>query len=109
MVQTLDAAGELQGEPARLGVERGEPTSLAVDCGASGCHVVVTVRTGSEALLMAGVLRDKGQPLALRRVAALGSPVAAGVPLALAGDELVYADADEDGVWRVRRALLDWP
>jgi hypothetical protein len=109
MVAPLDAAGEPHGEPARLGIEVGEPTSLAVDCGASGCHLVVTVRSGSEALLLAGVLRDRGEALALRRVAALGSPIAAGVPLALAGDELLYGDADEDGAWRVRRALLDWP
>jgi hypothetical protein len=109
MVAPLDATGEPHGEPARLGIEVGEPTSLAVDCGASGCHLVVTVRSGSEALLLAGVLRNLGEPLALRRIAALGSPIAAGVPLALAGDELLYGDADEDGAWRVRRALLDWP
>jgi hypothetical protein len=109
MVESLDASGEPHGEPARLAIEQGEPTSLAVDCGASGCHLVVIVRSGASAALFAGVLREKGEPLALRRIAALGSPIAAGVPLALAGDELLYGDADEDAVWRVRRALLDWP
>src|SRR6185369_806624 len=96
MFEALDGAGEPHGEPTRYGIEVGEPTSLAVDCGANGCHVVVTVRAGSEAMLFAGVLREKDEALALRRIAALGSPIAAGVPLALAGDELLYADGDED-------------
>jgi hypothetical protein len=108
MIQSLDTKGEPRGEPERLAIERGEPTALAVDCAAGSCRLVVTVRAGADAALFAGVRRAEG-PVVLKRIAALGSPIAAGVPLALAGDELLYADADEDGAWRVRRALLDWP
>ncbi|HEV8551306.1 MAG TPA: hypothetical protein VGQ57_19795, partial [Polyangiaceae bacterium] len=108
MIERLDTTGDGHGEPERVPIDLGEPTALAIDCSAENCRVVVTVRTGSEAALLAGVLRGSA-PLALRRVASLGSPIAAGVPAALAGEELLYADADADGSWRVRRALLDWP
>jgi hypothetical protein len=71
---------------------------------------VSTVRAGSDAALLSGILRAQSAgSVAFKRIASLGSPIAAGVPLALAGDELLYADADADGAWRVRRALLDWP
>ena len=110
MVQKLDASGELQGEPERMPVAVGEPTALALACNGEVCHLVTTARAGSDAALLAGILRAQSAgPIAFKRIASLGSPVAAGVPLALAGDELLYADADADGEWRVRRALLDWP
>ena len=70
---------------------------------------LVVARHGDEAALYAGVLRDAGSPLALKRLVTLVSRSSSGVPLALSGDELVYADADSEGRWRVRRALLDWP
>lgn len=110
MVQKLDASGELLGEPERMPVAAGEPTALALDCSGDICHLVTTVRAGGDAALLAGLLRAQSSaPVSFKRVASLGSPIAAGVPLALAGDELLYADADADGEWRVRRALLDWP
>ena len=109
VIQRLDATGELAGEPERLLLPEGEPTALAVDCVADACRLVVAARSGEEAMLLAGVRRASGDPVPLKRLVALGSRGAAGVPLALVGEELLYADATDDGVWRLRRALLDWP
>ena len=60
-------------------------------------------------MVLGGARSAGGEPVVLKRLVSLGSKSAASVPLALAGDELVYADANDDGAWRVRRALLDWP
>jgi len=109
LLQRLDGAGELAGEPERLALPEGEPTALAVNCVTDACRLVVAARSGEEAMLFGGVRRAMGEPVPLKRLVALGSRSAAGVPLALAGEELLYADATDDGVWRVRRALLDWP
>jgi hypothetical protein len=109
MVQRLDATGELEGEPERLPLPEGEPTSLAVDCSADACRLVVAARAGETAMLLGAVRRATGEPVPLKRLVALASKSAADVPLALVGEELLYADASDDGAWRVRRALLDWP
>ncbi|HEY3497762.1 MAG TPA: hypothetical protein VGK73_23855 [Polyangiaceae bacterium] len=107
--QDIDAKGAAAGEPLRVPIADGEPTALAVDCKASDCRVVLAVRSGDEAALYAGVLRADANSLSFKRLLTLGSRGSVGVPLAIAGDELVYADADAEGRWRVRRALLDWP
>jgi hypothetical protein len=107
--QELDAKGMPSGDPVRVGLARGEPTALAVDCGNDVCRVVLAVRDGDDAALYAGVRRGASQPFEMKRLLALGSRGSVGTPLALRGDELVYADADAEGQWRVRRALLDWP
>ncbi|HSU39451.1 MAG TPA: hypothetical protein VLJ38_07785 [Polyangiaceae bacterium] len=109
MLQDLDAAGELVGEARRLALAEGEPAALALDCVADTCHLVVGARAGDDAMLLASSFRKRGEPVPLKRVASLGSRSAAGIPLALAGEELLYADMNDDGAWRVRRALLDWP
>ncbi len=109
MLQRLDPSGAPQGEPERLELERGEPSALALDCTADACHLVVAARDGEAGLLLGGARGAGNEPVVLKRLVALGSKSAASVPLALAGEELVYADASEDGAWRVRRALLDWP
>jgi hypothetical protein len=69
----------------------------------------VAARDGEAGLLLGGVRGAGSEPVALKRLVALGSKSAASVPLALAGEELVYADTSDDRAWRVRRALLDWP
>jgi hypothetical protein len=109
VLQRLDAASESVGEPERLPLEAGEPAALALDCNADTCRLVVTAFAGEDAMLLASVRRLQGEPVPLKRIASLGSRSAASVPLALAGDELAYADESDDGSWRVRRALLDWP
>jgi hypothetical protein len=109
VIQRLDATGEPQGDPARLELDEGEPSALAVDCAADTCRLVVAAHVGDDAMLLAGVESMRGEPVPLKRIASLGSRGAAAVPLALAGEELVYADVNDDGGWRVRRALLDWP
>jgi hypothetical protein len=109
VIQRLDATGEPTGEPERLPLEQGEPSALAVDCAGDACRIVVAAFAGEDAMLLAGVRRARGEPVPLKRIAALGSRSAAAVPLALEGEELVYADVSDDGSWRVRRALLDWP
>ena len=58
--------------------------------------------------MVAGV-RRVGSLVRFRRIVSLGSKSAAHVPLGLVGDELLYADTDGEGRWRVRRALVDWP
>lgn len=107
--EELDASGALVGEPMRVGLDRGEPTALALDCSNDVCRVVLAVRDGDDAALYAGVRRGASQAFELKRLLALGSRGSVGTPLALRGEELVYADADAEGQWRVRRALLDWP
>jgi hypothetical protein len=109
VVEVLDAAGAAKGEPRRFPLERGEPGALAVDCTADACHFVVSVRMGAEAALFAGAFSPRGASLPLKKLAALGSRTAAGVPLGLDGNALVYADADAEGRWKFRRALIDWP
>lgn len=108
VVVPLDASGASKGEPLRFPLEQGEPGALAVDCAADSCRFVVSVRSGTEAALLAGAFAPRGASLGLRKLAALGSKAAAGVPLGLEGADLVYADADADGRWRFRRALVDW-
>jgi hypothetical protein len=107
--QELDASGAPSGDPVRVGIARGEPTALAVDCSNEVCRVVLAVRDGDDAALYGGVRRGASQAFEMKRLLALGSRGSVGTPLALRGDELVYADADAEGQWRVRRALLDWP
>jgi hypothetical protein len=109
MLQRLDASGAPQGEPERIELERGEPSALALDCTPDACRLVVAARDGEAGLLLGGVRGAGSEPVALKRLVALGSKSAASVPLALAGEELVYADTSDDRAWRVRRALLDWP
>jgi hypothetical protein len=110
-LQRLGATGEPAGEPEQMTLEdEAEPTALAAECTGDVCRLAVAARVGEEeAELLVGVRRAAGEPVSFKRVASLGSKSAAGVPLALAGDELVYADVSDDGAWRVRRALLDWP
>jgi hypothetical protein len=107
--QDLDASGAPSGDPTRVGLARGEPTALAIDCSNDVCRVVLAARDGDDAALYAGVRRGAAQGFDMKRLLALGSRGSVGTPLALRGDELVYADADAEGQWRVRRALLDWP
>jgi hypothetical protein len=109
LIQRLDASGAPQGEPERIELEQGEPTALALDCATGACHLVVAAREGDAGLVLGGARSAGSEPVVLKRLVSLGSKSAASVPLALAGEELVYADANDDGVWRVRRALLDWP
>jgi hypothetical protein len=109
LIQRLDASGLPQGEPERVELDQGEPTALALDCSATGCHLVVAARQGDVGLVLGGVRGPGSEPVRLKRLVSLGSKSAASVPLALVGEELVYADANDDGIWRVRRALLDWP
>jgi hypothetical protein len=106
--QSVDAAGASRGEPERVPMPDGEPSALALDCSGDLCHVVLAVRSGEDAVLVAGV-RRAGSPVRFRRIVSLGSKSAARVPLGLAGDELLYGDVDGEGRWRVRRALVDWP
>lgn len=108
VVELLDAAGAAKGEPRRFPLEDGEPGALALDCTPDACRFVVSVRSGADASLLAGVFTSGGSTLPLKRLAALGSKAAAGVPLGLEGSELVYADADAGGRWKFRRALIDW-
>jgi hypothetical protein len=107
--QQLDASGSTSGEPQRVPIAQGEPTALAVDCQGNDCRIVFAARSGDESALFAGVLRGEASTVRFRRLLTLVSRGSVGVPLALGGDELVYADADSEGRWRVRRALLDWP
>lgn len=108
-VQRLSMSGEPTGEPEQMTLgDEAEPTALAVDCTGDVCRLAVSARDGEDAELLVGVRRAPGEPVSFKRIASLGSKTAAGVPLALAGDELVYADVSDDGAWRVRRALLDW-
>ncbi len=109
MLQDLDGGGELLGDARRLPLDEGEPAALALDCVGDTCHLVVAARAGDNAMLLASAFRQRGGAVPLKRIASLGSRSAAGIPLALAGDELLYADMNDDGAWRVRRALLDWP
>jgi hypothetical protein len=109
LFQRLNATGELTGEPERVPLDEGEPTALAADCSGETCRLIVAVRAGSDAMLLAGMRRQQGEPVSLKRIAALGSKSAGAVPLVLLGEELLYADVSDDGGWRVRRALLDWP
>jgi hypothetical protein len=111
VIQMLDGTGASRGEPERISLADGEPAALAVDCTNDACRFVIALRAGEDARLVAGVRGGAGaqRALRLRRIVSLGSKSAARVPLGLAGDELVYADADGDGRWRVRRALVDWP
>jgi hypothetical protein len=108
LFQSLDAAGAPRGEPERVPVSDGDPAALALDCSATACRFVMAVRSGEDARLVAGV-RRVGSQVRFRRIVSLGSKSAARVPLGLSGDELLYADVDGDGRWRVRRALVDWP
>lgn len=108
-LQRLTLTGEPVGEPEQMTLDEGEPTALAADCAGDVCHLAVAARVGDDAELVVGVRRAAGVAVSFKRVASLGSKTAAGVPLALEGDELVYADVSDDGAWRVRRALLDWP
>jgi hypothetical protein len=108
VIQMLDASGGAKGEPERVLLPEGEPGSLAVDCSNDACRFVMALQSGEEARLVAGV-RRAGSKVRFRRIVALGSKRAARVSLGLSGDELVYADVDRDGRWRVRRALVDWP
>jgi hypothetical protein len=108
LVELLDATGAARGEPRRFAIEHGEPGALAFDCSPDACHLVVSVRDGSEAALFAGTFATSGTPLTLKKLTALGSKTAAAVPLGLEGTDLVYADADADGNWKFRRALVDW-
>jgi hypothetical protein len=117
VIQMLDANGGAKGEPERVQLPEGEPASLAVDCDAAkspagdsndACRFVMALQSGEEARLVAGV-RRVGSKVRFRRIVALASKSAARVPLGLSGDELVYADVDREGRWRVRRALVDWP
>ena len=106
--QPLDATGASKGEAERVPLDDGEPAALALDCSTDGCRFVMALRSGEDARLVAGVRRS-GSPVRFRRIVSLGSKSAAHVPLGLVGDELLYADANADGRWRVRRALVDWP
>jgi hypothetical protein len=108
VVELIDAAGVAKGEPVRFPLEQGEPGALAMDCAPDACHVVVSVRHGAEAWLQAGTLAPRGGSLPLKKLTALGSKTAAGVPLGLEGTELVYGDADSEGRWKFRRAVIDW-
>jgi hypothetical protein len=108
VVVALDATGAAKGEPLRFPLERGEPGALALDCATDACHFVVSVRNGAEAWLSAGSFAPSRSSGTLRKLTALGSKTAAGVPLGLEGEDLVYADADSDGRWKFRRALIDW-
>jgi hypothetical protein len=108
VVALLDAGGAARGEPHRFPLERGEPGALAVDCTPEACHFVVSARTSAEAVLLAGAFAPRGSLLPLKKLATLGSKTAAGVPLALEGSDLVYADSDAEGRWKFRRALIDW-
>ncbi|HEX6273400.1 MAG TPA: hypothetical protein VFZ53_10175 [Polyangiaceae bacterium] len=106
--QALDATGAARGEPERVALADGVPAALAVDCTGDGCRFVMALHSGEDARLVAGVRRS-GSPVRFRRIVSLGSKSAAHVPLGLTGDELLYADVDGEGRWRVRRALVDWP
>jgi hypothetical protein len=106
--QALDATGAARGEPERLPLPDGIPAALAVDCTSDGCRFVMALHSGEDARLVAGVRRS-GSPVRFRRIVSLGSKSAAHVPIGVAGDELLYADVDSEGRWRVRRALVDWP
>jgi hypothetical protein len=106
--QSLDASGASRGDPERVPLGDDEPAALALDCAADACRVVMALRSGEDARLVAGV-RRVGSPVRFRRIVSLGSKSAARVPLGLSGDELLYADVDGEGRWRVRRALVDWP
>jgi hypothetical protein len=108
LFQSLDATGASRGEPERVPISDGDPAALALDCSATACRFVMAVRSGEDAKLVAGV-RRVGSPVRFRRIVSLGSKSAARVPLGLSGDELLYADVDGEGRWRVRRALVDWP
>ncbi len=109
-LQRVSMTGEPTGEPEQMTLEdEAEPTALAAECTGDACHLAVAARVGEDAELLVGVRRAAGEAVSFKRIASLGSKSAAGVPLALAGDELVYADVSDDGAWRVRRALLDWP
>jgi hypothetical protein len=109
VIQEIDANGGTAGEPLRVPLPEGEPSSLALDCSESGCRIVLAARAGDEAALYAAVYRPGTTALPLKRLLTLGSRGTVGVPLALSDDELVYADTDSESRWRVRRALLDWP
>lgn len=109
MFQDIDQKGATAGDPLRIPLNGGEPTALALDCKESECRVILAARNGDEAALYAGIARAGSDALSFKRLLTLGSRGSVGVPLALLGDELVYADADAEGRWRVRRALLDWP
>jgi hypothetical protein len=105
----LDASGAARGEPQRFPLERGEPGALSLDCAGEQCRVVVSIRIGDDAAVYGAVVNRELSSFSPRRLASLGSKSAAGVPLGLEGDELVYGDADSDGRWKLRRALIEWP
>jgi hypothetical protein len=107
MFERLDANGAARGEPRRFAVEHGEPSAFALDCEADGCHALVSIRADDAAIYGAVLAPDLGT-FTPRRLVSLGSKAAVGVPLALEGNELVYADADADGAWKLRGALIDW-
>jgi hypothetical protein len=108
VLASLDATGAARGAPHRFPLTRGEPGALAIDCVADRCHVVFTVRTETDAALLGAVVGGDLSSFTPRRLSSLGAKAPAGVPMGLEGDELVYADEDADGGWKLRRALVDW-
>ncbi len=107
--ELIDASGAARGQPRRFPLESGEPMALALDCVADRCHVLVSIRAGNDAGIYGAVVPSDLGSFKPRRLLSLGSRAAVGVPLALEADELVYADADTDGDWKLRGALVDWP
>jgi hypothetical protein len=106
MFGVLDPNNGFKQTPALTPIEA-NPSSIALDCTATACNVVVTVTFEETAALFASVVRPGGAPSLLELVT-LRSRAAAATRLSLVGNELLYADTDGGAGWRMRRALIDW-
>jgi hypothetical protein len=113
MIARLDAAAHVVGTPAKLplsGDAGARPTSIALASAGEGARAVVARSSGDVVGLDALSLGRDASPLgAPWPLFDLDAPPSFDVPLAFAGDALVFADVGAGpGDHRVRRAAIAW-
>lgn len=84
----------------------GTPGSVALDCGEGSCRVIVLVTDG-EAAELQGFVHGREGSTEPKRLVTLSGYAGSAVPVAIVGDDLIYAERSGSAA-RVRRLSVDW-
>lgn len=100
-LRQLESVAELKGD------EDVAPTSVALECGATECHVMMLVETSGNAEFHGFTWSPEDSPKIVRVLRLMGRPTDVVAP-DISGDVMLFADATRDGEGRVRKATIEW-
>ncbi|MBN2192651.1 MAG: hypothetical protein JW751_07520 [Polyangiaceae bacterium] len=103
----LDGSGRFAGPATRVEIAEGSPTGVALRCGDTVCRVAVGIDTGTVAAIDGFSWSRRSRPTP-RRLTPIGGPSGQAVPLAFAGDDLLFGEQVGADRGRVHAVRIEW-